>query len=119
MPSDFGPVWVYLLFLLAFGFGTLALAAFFRARGKKAPKKYETYECGEEPEGEAWIRFHVGYYLVALVFILFDVETMFLFPWAVSVRKLGIFAFWEMILFIVILFLGWIYAFRKGDLEWK
>jgi NADH-quinone oxidoreductase subunit A len=112
-------VWVYLVVLLLFAFGTLGIAAFFRARGRPAPKKYETYECGEEPVGEAWIRFHVGYYLVALVFILFDIETMFLFPWAVSFKKLGGFVFWEMIVFLLILFLGWIYALRKGDLEWK
>lgn len=118
--SNYGPVVTYLLILVGFALIGLWAAALFRRRGRfNTAQKYETYECGEIPVGDAWTRFRVGYYLLAIVFILFDVETAFLFPWAVSLRKLGALAFAEMILFIAILVLGWLYAFRKGDLEWK
>lgn len=83
-----------------------------------APLKHTTYECGEEPLGESWIRFHVRYYLYALVYIVFAVETVFLFPWAVVFRRLGLAAFVEMLVFIAILLLGLGYAWAKGALEW-
>ena len=83
-----------------------------------APLKHMTYECGEEPLGESWIRFHVRYYLYALVYIVFAVETVFLFPWAVVFRELGLAAFIEMLVFIAILLLGLGYAWAKGALEW-
>jgi NADH:ubiquinone oxidoreductase subunit 3 (subunit A) len=83
-----------------------------------APLKHTTYECGEEPMGESWIRFHVRYYLYALVYIVFAVETVFLFPWAVVFRNLGLAAFVEMLVFIAILLLGLGYAWAKGALEW-
>jgi len=82
------------------------------------PRKGSTYECGEEPVGIGWIRFHVRYYLYALVYIVFAVETVFLFPWAVVFRGLGLFAFIEMMIFIGILLVGLAYAWKKGALEW-
>ena len=97
-------------------FGVAAVLAV-RAR-TDSPGKYDTYECGEEPEGMAWIRFHPRYYLVALIFVLFDVEAAFLFPWAVSIRSVGVVAILEMLVFVGILLLGWGYALRKGALEW-
>jgi NADH-quinone oxidoreductase subunit A len=81
-------------------------------------QKISTYECGEEPVGIGWIRFHVRYYLYALVYIVFAVETVFLFPWAVVFRGLGLFAFIEMMIFIGILLVGLAYAWKKGALEW-
>lgn len=82
------------------------------------PQKLSTYECGEEPIGIGWVRFHVRYYLYALVYIVFAVETVFLFPWAIVFQELGWFAFVEMMIFIGILLLGLAYAWRKGALEW-
>jgi NADH-quinone oxidoreductase subunit A len=99
--------------------GTLVAAAALRVRAlKPAPAQRLTYECGEEPDGSAWMRFHPRYYLVALVFVLFDVEAVFLLPWAVSLQSVGVFALWSMALFIAILLLGWLYAVKKGALRW-
>lgn len=85
---------------------------------KPTPEKLTTYECGEDPIGGSWVRIHVRYYLVALVYILFAVETVFLFPWAIVYRSLGMFAFIEMVIFIVILLVGLAYAWKKGALDW-
>jgi NADH-quinone oxidoreductase subunit A len=81
--------------------------------------KSSTYECGEVPIGKPWIRFRIAYYIVALIFVIFDVEAVFLFPWAVIMRKLGAFGLIEMAVFIGILTLGLAYAWRKGVLEWQ
>ncbi|TNE83984.1 MAG: NADH-quinone oxidoreductase subunit A [Deltaproteobacteria bacterium] len=95
-------------------------AAILRVRAKtNVEAKYDTYECGEEPDGPAWVRFHPRYYIVALVFVLFDVEAAFLFPWALTLRDLGMLALIEMFVFVGILFIGWAYAVRKGALEWQ
>ncbi len=80
--------------------------------------KQSTYECGLETIGETWIQFKVQYYLYALIFVLFDVETVFLYPWAVAYNQLGLFALVEMFIFLFILGAGLIYAWRKGALEW-
>ncbi len=99
--------------------GTLVAAWALRVKARQpSPAQTHTYECGEEPDGVAWIRFHPRYYLVALVFVLFDVEAVFLLPWAVSLRELGTPALWSMGIFLVILLLGWLYAVRKGALRW-
>ena len=99
--------------------GTLVAAAVLRVRAKHpSPAQTSTYECGEEPDGSAWMRFHPRYYLVALVFVLFDVEAAFLLPWAVALRDLGTYALVSMSLFIGILMVGWLYAVRKGALRW-
>lgn len=78
-----------------------------------------TYECGEEPEGPAWLKFHPRYYVVALVFVLFDVEAVFLFAWALVLPELGLLAIVDMFVFIGILLLGWMYALKKGALKWQ
>lgn len=80
--------------------------------------KHQTYECGIETVGDTWVQFKVQYYIFALVFLIFDVETVFLFPWAVAFDLLPIFAVFEGVLFILILVAGLIYAWRKGALEW-
>jgi len=80
--------------------------------------KQSTYECGLETVGETWVQFKVQYYLFAIIFVLFDVETVFLYPWAVAYGKLGLFALVEMFIFLGILLVGLVYAWRKGALEW-
>lgn len=80
--------------------------------------KSETYECGVQTEGTAWVQFHAGYYIFALVFVVFDVETIFLYPWAVAFRQLATYGFVEAILFIAVLLFGLAYAWRKQALEW-
>ena len=84
----------------------------------KSSLKDDTYECGEEPDGSAWIRFHPRYYIVGLVFVLFDVEAAFLFPWALNIRDMGGIAIIDMLIFVGILLIGWAYAVRKGAIKW-
>jgi NAD(P)H-quinone oxidoreductase subunit 3 len=81
-------------------------------------EKLTTYECGEDPQGNAWIQFNVRFYVFALIFIVFDVEAVFLVPWAVVFRELGVLAFVEGVVFISILVIALAYVWRKGDLEW-
>ena len=85
---------------------------------KPNPIKQSTYECGIEPVGEGWVQFKAQYYIFALVFLVFDVEAVFLFPWAVKLNQLGLFAVVEGIIFILILVAGLVYTWRKGMLEW-
>ena len=110
---------VHAAICLALGVGLLAAGALLRYRVQKARgTKHDTYECGEKPFGGAWRQTPVGFFLVALLFILFDVEAAFLFVWALSLREAGAAAFWAMVVFLAVLLLGWAYAWRKGDLEW-
>ena len=83
------------------------------------PQKGEAYECGIPTRGKSWMQFKVGYYLFAILFLMFDVETVFLFPWAVVVQDLGVYGLVSIIFFLIILVLGLAYAWRKGALEWK
>ena len=83
------------------------------------PQKGVAYECGIPTRGKSWMQFKVGYYLFAILFLMFDVETVFLFPWAVVVQDLGVYGLVSIIFFLVILVLGLAYAWRKGALEWK
>jgi len=85
---------------------------------KPNPIKQSTYECGLETVGDSWVQFKAQYYIFALVFLVFDVETVFLFPWALSLRQLPLFVVLEGVLFIAILVTGLVYAWRKGMLEW-
>ena len=82
-------------------------------------KKGETYECGIPTRGTSWLTMHVGYYLFALLFLMFDVETVFLYPWAVVVNKFGVMALASIGFFMLVLVFGLAYAWRKGALEWK
>lgn len=82
-------------------------------------QKGEPYECGIPTKGPNWIQFNVGYYLFALIFLIFDVELIFLFPWAVVVKKMGWPALVEAVIFLFILFMGFLYAHRKGALKWQ
>jgi NADH-quinone oxidoreductase subunit A len=107
---------------MAVGFVFLAIALLFsrliQSKGKPGTDKYIAYECGEVPEGSAWIRFNIRFYVLALIFIIFDVEIVFLLPWAVVFQRLGAFAFIEGLIIIGILAVGLAYVWKKGDLEW-
>ena len=104
------------------------LARFFVAAGllvawllrprRPYPGKVAPYECGEEPVGDAWVRFNVRFYVIALIFLVFDVEVVFLLPWALVFRDLGLFGFLEMAVFLGILLVGFAYVWVKGDLDW-
>jgi len=85
---------------------------------KPSPTKNAPYECGVETVGETWVQFRVQYYLYALLFVIFDIETIYVYPWAIAFNKLGLFAFIEMMIFLAILAGGWAYAWKKGVLEW-
>lgn len=120
MLQTWAPAIVYLAIAMTVGFAMLLGNRILRVESKSnLETKTYTYECGEEPSGKAWIRFHPRYYVVALVFILFDVETVFLIPWALNLRSLGAFATVEMVIFVIILLFGWVYALRKGALKWQ
>ena len=112
------PVVIYLGVIVAFAVVSL-IAARILGPGRPFAAKLESYECGAEPIGEAWVQFPVGFYLVALVFIVFDALAVFLFPWVLSIRQLGAWGILAMLMFLSILLLGWVYAYREGILEWK
>lgn len=114
------PILVYLGICIATPVAMLAGAALLRVKARTdSPAKLDTYECGEEPDGVAWMRFHPRYYIVALIFVLFDVEAAFLFPWALNLRELGGLAIIDMFIFVGILVVGWAYAVRKGAIRWQ
>src|SRR6476620_6818435 len=110
---------VGLLLFVAIGFALAprALVALVAPR-KPSLAKEDIYECGVRTHGETWIRFRIQYYIYALMFVVFDIETVFLYPWAVSYGGLGAFALVEMVIFLVILAIGLIYAWAKGVLRW-
>jgi NADH-quinone oxidoreductase subunit A len=110
-----------LIFLAIAGAVAVAMVAGSFLLGPSRPDsaKLSPYECGFEPFADARIRFDVRYYLVAILFIIFDLEVAFLFPWAVSLRDVGLFGFWSMIVFLAVLTVGFIYEWRKGALEWE
>ena len=112
------PVVIYLGVIVAFAVVSLLAA---RVLGPSRPfsAKLESYECGAEPIGQAWVQFPVGFYLVALVFIIFDALAVFLFPWVLTIRQLGAWGILAMLMFLSILLLGWVYAYRERILEWK
>jgi NADH-quinone oxidoreductase subunit A len=118
MVEGYGPVVVYLALILAFAGVSLAAARLLRP-SRPTLAKGQSYECGAEPVGDAWIQFPVGFYLVALVFIVFDALAIFLFPWALVLRDLGLWAVGAMGVFLAILLLGWVYAYRERMLEWQ
>jgi NADH-quinone oxidoreductase subunit A len=117
MISQFG---IVLLFFIVGA--VLVVVALFVARllrpHRPSAEKLSTYECGEEPTGDSWVRFNIRFYIIALIFLIFDVEVVFLFPWALIYQKLGTFAFVEMMIFLAILVAGYVYVWVKGDLDW-
>ena len=97
----------------------IVLASLIIARQKPDTEKLSAYECGFVPFEDARIKFDVRFYLVAILFIIFDLEVAFLFPWAVSLGEIGLFGFWSMVVFLGILTIGFIYEWKKGALEWE
>ena len=96
----------------------LVIQSLISPRNNKGGSKLRSYECGEVPEGSAWVKFNVRFYVIALIFIIFDVEVVFMFPWAVVFQELGLLAFIEMFIFLTILLVGFAYVWVKGDLDW-
>jgi len=118
MLSNFASVLLFFVVGLIFLAFTLLLSRLIQSKGVLGSEKFIPYECGELPEGSAWIRFNIRFYVLALIFIIFDVEIVFLLPWAVVFRKLGTFAYIEGFIFIAILVVGLAYVWKKRDLEW-
>ena len=116
--KQFGQVGVFFAFGLFFAFFSLFLSWLLRARGND-PLFRTTYECGPEAVGSPWVQVNVRFYLFALLFVLFDVETLFIYPWAVAYKFLGMIGFVEMAAFIAVLLLGLVYTWRKGGLKWE
>ncbi len=117
MYFDFANVLVYIVISMGFIFGSLTIGRILRPH-RPTPEKLSTYECGEEAIGSAWIQFNVRFYIIALIFLIFDVEIAVLFPWAVIFKKVGLLALAEVFLFVGILVVGFAYVWVKGDLEW-
>jgi len=111
------PILIFLVVACLFPVVSLLLAKAVRPSNYNRVKS-ESYECGVETEGEPRQRYSIHYYVIAVLFVVFDVETVFLFPWAVKYRALGLFGFIEMVIFLAILVLGYVYAWKKGALEW-
>ncbi|MBF0560664.1 MAG: NADH-quinone oxidoreductase subunit A [Alphaproteobacteria bacterium] len=99
--------------------GGAVIASYIIAPQRPDPEKDSAYECGFEAFEDARVRFDVRYYLVAILFIIFDLEVAFLFPWAITLGKIGMFGFWSMMVFLIILTIGFIYEWKKGALEWE
>ena len=117
MLTEFGRVLIFLI--IGAGFVAIGLLAAWLLRPHRPyPSKNATYECGETPIGDTRVRLNIRFYVVALIFLIFDVEVVFLFPWATVYKSLGWFAFVEMLVFLAILLVGFAYVWRKGDLDW-
>lgn len=115
---DYTVIGWFLIVGVAFVIATLAVSRLLQPR-KPDPVKASIYECGSEPVGPPWVQFKVGYYVYALLFVLFDVEAAFLYPWAVSLRAMPVFVLGEMVVFLAILALGLLYAWKEGALAWR
>ena len=117
MLTEFGKILIFFLLGALFVAGGL-IASWLLRPHRPYPGKNASYECGEEPIGNAWVRFNIRFYVVALIFLIFDVEVVFLFPWALVYRQMGLFAFIEMAVFLIVLLVGYAYVWVKGDLDW-
>ena len=117
MPDAYIPVMLFVLVAIGFAIFTLIFSGLIQS-SRYNKVKLEPYECGIEPTTDARDRYSVRYYLIAMLFVIFDVETVFMFPWAVIMDELALFGLIEMLVFLFILVLGYVYAWRKGALEW-
>ena len=117
MPQNYIPAFIFIAVALAIPVVTLIIAKAVRP-DDPTKTKLMPYECGIDPEGSARGRYTVRFYIVAILFVVFDVETIFLFPWAVQFKALGFFGFIEMMVFLAILVVGYIWIWKKGALEW-
>jgi NADH-quinone oxidoreductase subunit A len=114
---EYLPIAVFLGVALAIGLA-LMIAPFLVTVNNPDPEKVSAYECGFNAFDDARMKFEVRYYLVSILFIIFDLEVAFLFPWTVAFKSVGAFGFWSMIIFLIVLTVGYIYEWRKGALEW-
>jgi NADH:ubiquinone oxidoreductase subunit 3 (subunit A) len=111
---------IFLYFIIALALASLILGlAFIFATRKADPEKISAYECGFDPFDDARSRFDIQFYLVSILFIIFDLEVTFLFPWALTLNKISYFGFWSMMVFLLILTIGFVYEWRKGALDWS
>ena len=117
MYRDFGTIFIFILMGIVLVYVPLLIQKLV-APSNPNPDKLATYECGEESEGSAWVQFNIRFYVIALIFLIFDVEVVFLFPWSVVFTELGMLAFVEMGIFLFILIIGLAYVWKKGDLDW-
>ena len=117
MLTEYLPVLLFLLVSIIFSVGVLSLS-FIVSPKKPSNEKLSPYECGFEPFDDARTKFDIRFYLVALLFIIFDLEVAFLFPWAISLGNIGLVGFWSMMIFLLILTVGFIYEWKKGALDW-
>jgi NADH-quinone oxidoreductase subunit A len=115
--QDYLPLVVFIAVALALGLALL-IAPFLVAYKQPDPEKLSAYECGFNAFDDARMKFDVRFYLVAILFIIFDLEVAFLFPWAIVFGKLGVYGFWSMMVFLAVLTIGFIYEWKKGALEW-
>ncbi len=115
---EYLPILIFLAIAIAMS-GAMVLATLIIARQRPDSEKVSPYECGFEPVEDARNKVDVRFYLVAILFIIFDLEVAFLFPWVVSLSEIGVFGFWSMFVFLVILTVGFVYEWRKGALEWE
>ena len=123
MYNDYIPVIVFTILAIALLIVPLIIQHLISPRHNKGKDKLMSYECGEVPEGSAWVKFNIRFYIIALVFIIFDVEVVFLFPWAAVYQSFinqgnGLLVLIEMLLFVIILTVGFAYVWVKGDLDW-
>ena len=118
MYQDFLPVAIFIVLAIILLVAPLIIQSLISPKFNKGGDKLEIYECGELPEGSAWVQFNIRFYIIALIFIIFDVEVVFLFPWAVVFKDIGLLAFVEVMIFLSILIVGFIYVWMKGDLDW-
>lgn len=118
MLGDYGSIALLMAAALVFALMPLIISAYIQTKRPTA-EKLSTYECGVDTIGKTWVQFKSSYFLYALVFVVFDIETVFLYPWAVKFQMMGTYAFVEMLIFMAILVLGLWYAWRKGALEWQ
>jgi len=115
---DYLPIFLFLVIAIALSGGAI-VGSYVVGPKKPDPEKNSAYECGFDPFEDARQRFDVRFYLVAILFIIFDLEVAFLFPWAISLREIGPFGFWSMMIFLGLLTVGFVYEWRKGALEWE
>ena len=118
IPTEYLPILVFILFSIAFAMGMLLVSYFVMPRRRYA-EKLMPYESGNPPVGEPRYRFSIHFYIVAMLFVVFDVEAVFLYPWAVVFDKIGLYAFVEMMIFIAILLVGYVYAWKKDAFTWE
>lgn len=117
LPEEYLPVLIFLVIAVAFGLGTLVVGTLFRPR-RPYREKLLPYESGNPPSGEPRYRFSVKFYIIAMLFVIFDVEAVFMYPWAIVFDQIGLYALVEMMLFIVILAVGYVYAWKKEAFKW-